>query len=359
MDLSSLARTRAALSRAAARFILQSPRLRALAGNKRKRPVDGRVVDDEIAAILGLDELISNTDLRRSPPPVSRARMAESVLVGEAEPLTGLHTRNLSFEGPRGPIPARLYEPHDLEAPSPGLVYIHGGGWVVCDLDTHDTFCRRLALRGGARVLSIDYRLAPENRFPAAVEDSVAAFRFAAANASSLGMDPRRLGVGGDSAGGNLSAVVAQKTRGDEHPPALSVLIYPAVDATRSHRSHSTLGEGWFLTTAMINWYLSHYIDGTGTDLKNPELSPLFADDFKGISPTLVYTAGFDPLRDEAEVYAGRLRDAGVPVQYHCFEELIHGFTLMTGLSRASHDASERIAREVGEALRGGVGIEK
>jgi len=197
----------------------------------------------------------------------------------------------------------------------------------------------------------VDYRLAPEHRYPAAVEDTVAAFRWLASSAPSLDIDPRRIAVAGDSAGGNLSAVIARRTRSDAVRPALQVPIYPALDTRRAQASHTTFAEGWFLTRGMIDWYYDHYGPDHATR-SEPDFSPLLADDLAGVAPALVYSAGFDPLRDEAAEYVERLRAAGVSAQLVCFATMMHGFALVTGVCAAAREASERIAREIGEALR-------
>jgi acetyl esterase len=226
---------------------------------------------------------------------------------------------------------------------------MHGGGWVTGDLDTHDRFCRRLAVVGGLRVLAFDYRLAPENPFPAGVEDAVTGFRAAAASAGDLGIDPARLGIAGDSAGGNLAAVVARRTAGDALRPRVAGLIYPAVDLTCAAASHRTFGARYILTAPMIAWYLARYAP---RDLRHPDASPLLAPDVASAPHTLVYTAHFDPLRDEGEAYAARLRDAGLAVTARRFPTLPHGFVVMAGVSRAAAAASDEIAGELGAALR-------
>jgi acetyl esterase len=238
---------------------------------------------------------------------------------------------------------ARLYVPDGAPRPAPALVYFHGGGWVVCDLDTHDGLCARLARDGQCRVISVDYRLAPEHRFPTAVEDACAAVAWVRDNAERLGVDPARIAVAGDSAGGNLSAVVARRMR---DAVAFQVLLYPAVDATRSCPSHDSMGERYFLSQENIDWYLGHYVP-KGGDLKHPDLSPLFAEDLAGLPPALVITAGFDPLRDEADAYAQRLREAGVQVEYREHESLIHGFLLMYEAIPAAARASDALCQDV------------
>jgi len=344
--LSLIRRGRAAIERPLLRALLRIAALRRRLARGRSQPVEGEALDEEIAALLALDDVTRDSDLRGRTPARARKKLAESVRVVDGAPVTGVGARDEIAGGVR----ARLYAPDDLAAPSPGIVYFHGGGWVTGDLDSHDRLCRRLAQLGRMRVLAVDYRLAPEHPFPAAVDDAIAGFRGAATDAARLGLDPARLGVAGDSAGGNLSAVVARRTRGEAHRPALAGLIYAAVDATRSSPSQRTFGERYLLTGAMIDWYLGHYTDPAHH--RHPDVSPLLADDVGGVGPTLVYTAHFDPLRDEAEAYARRLSDAGVEVEVRRFPNLVHGFALLGGGSRAADAATDEIARELGAALR-------
>lgn len=349
-----MARTRASFTRATARAIVKSAVLRRPFIGKRREPVDGRTVDLEIAATLGLDDLSGTSDLRRCTPRQARARVAESIAACNDELSSDVSITDLEFQGPAGPLRARTYTPTDLAAPSPGIVYIHGGGFVTCDAETHDTFCCRLAAVGRVRVVSVEYRLAPENPYPAAADDAVAGFRWVASHENELGLDAKRLAVSGDSAGGNLSAVVGLRTRRDELRPFLQVPIYPALDATCALPSHTALGDKWFLTSPMIEWYYGHYFGPDIARRQEPEGSPLLAPDVGGLPAALVYTAGFDPLRDEGEAYAKRLIEQGVPARYTCFDSLIHGFVLITALSDAARAAADRIALETGEALRTG-----
>jgi len=235
-----------------------------------------------------------------------------------------------------GPLPLRLYRPLGLAADGAGagaplLVYLHGGGWVIGDLDTHDTACREIAAGAGCLVLSVDYRLAPEHRFPAAFDDSLAALRWAREHAAELGADPARFAVGGDSAGGNLAAAVALAERDAGHALALQLLIYPVTDMRALAPSHAHNGQGYSLTRDSIAYYRGHYVPDPD-QWRDWRASPLLAPDLRGVAPALVLTAGFDPLRDEGRQYADALSAAGVPVQYLCFERQIHGFFLMGGL---------------------------
>jgi acetyl esterase len=230
-----------------------------------------------------------------------------------------------------GGIGLRIYRPLGAaaEATLPALVHFHGGGWVIGDLDTHDTLCRELANGAGVAVVSVDYRLAPEHRFPAAVDDAIAATRWVRTNARLLHIDAARLAVGGDSAGGNLAAVVSLAERDAGHALAYQLLIYPATDQRRGHESHRVNAEGYLLTRDSMDYYHGHYFGGSKAHDTHWRASPLLAADLSRLPPALVLTAGFDPLRDEAAEYADRLAAAGVPTSYVCFERQIHGFVPM------------------------------
>jgi acetyl esterase len=243
-----------------------------------------------------------------------------------------------------GGRPARLYVPSGLAAPSPLLVFFHGGGWVVGSPASHDASCRLLAHDAGVRVLSVDYRLAPEHPFPAAADDAEAAFLWAVGHAGELGADPDAIAIGGDSAGGNLAAVTARRTRDAGGPqPAFQLLIYPATDFSRPRRASATqFGQGYLLTTDRMDWFEDHYVPDGALKL-HPDASPLLADDLAGLAPAHVATAAGDPLRDEGEAYAARLRAAGVPVSVHRHAHL-HGFFSMT----ASPSARRSVAHLAG-----------
>ncbi len=259
--------------------------------------------------------------------------------------------RDLSADGPAGPIPLRLYRPA-ADGTLPVLVYFHGGGWVIGDLDTHDVLCRQLALGAGCAVVAVDYRMGPEHRFPAAVDDCLAATRWVGANAATLGVDPSRLAVGGDSAGGNLAAVVAIAARDAGGPPiAYQLLIYPATDQRRVAPSHTTNAQGYLLTADSMRYYHDHYIDDPKHDL-DWRASPLLAPDLSGLPPALVLVAGYDPLRDEGVQYAQKLTEAGVRTALVSFERQIHGFVPM---GRALDEANEAVAM-CADALARGLG---
>src|SRR4051794_2981938 len=242
-------------------------------------------------------------------------------------------TQQHTVAGAAGGLGARLYVPAGAPAPGPLLVYWHGGGWVEGSVATHEPSCRLLAHLAGVRILSVDYRLAPEHPFPAAVDDAVAAYRDAGARAADFGADPARLAVGGDSAGGNLAAVTALALRGDPAAPAFQLLIYPALDATGNHASRRLFADGFLLTADDIAWYQDQYVPDRERRT-DPRVSPLLAPDLAGLPPAHVATALADPLRDEGERYAERLRAAGVRVAVQRHPQL-HGFFNLTAMRSA------------------------
>ncbi len=238
-----------------------------------------------------------------------------------------------------GSVPVRLYRPTATQTPQPVLVYLHGGGWTIGDLDTHDVLCRQLARDGACAVVSVDYRMGPEHRFPVAVEECVEAFSWVQAQAQALHLDASRMAVGGDSAGGNLAAALCLVQREAGRPmPAFQMLIYPATDMRAVAPSHTTNGQGYMLTNDSINWYRGNYI-ADQADWSDWRASPLLASSHAGLPPALVLTAGFDPLRDEGLQYANALSAAGVPTQYVCFERQIHGFITMGRVIEEAHTA--------------------
>jgi acetyl esterase len=243
-------------------------------------------------------------------------------------------------------VPIRIYHPRSRRKPRPVLVYFHGGGFVVGSIASYDGVCRALARGADAIVVSVGYRLAPEDRFPAGLDDAIAATRWVIAEGASFGANTRAVAVGGDSAGGNLAAVVAHETRDDTVRPIFQLLVYPAVDLTCSMPSHQLFREGYMLTARGIAWYLANYVNDEN-EKTNPRASPLFAPDFRGLPPALVLTAGFDPLRDEGRAYAEKLRAAGVETVHRCSEGSIHGFFsfggVFAGSRRVVHDSARAL----------------
>jgi acetyl esterase len=252
----------------------------------------------------------------------------------------------LAIPAPHGTIPARVYTPKTPRLAgglAPCLVFFHGGGWVIGDLDSHDVVCRKLADEGRLIVISVDYRLAPEHKFPAAIDDAIAATKWIAGHASKLGIDATRVSVGGDSAGGNLAAVVAIAAR-DGNGPAIAgqVLIYPAIDFAMTHPSHSEPETSILLTHTVIKWFRDHYLNGAA-DVHDWRASPARAKTLIGLPPAYVLTAGADPLRDEGDEYADRLKQAGVAVTWRHFPGQFHGFFTMGKLLQQANVAASEI----------------
>jgi acetyl esterase len=315
---------------------LPHPVLRALVG----RPV---AIDDQrlhVEAQLGL-KLLS---LARAPqlceltPEQARSRVAQDAATFAGPAVELGRVQQLEIDGNGTPLRARLYVPAKAPSSGPLLVYYHGGGFVVGDLDTHDNSCRFLARQAGVRMLAIDYRLAPEHPFPAAFDDALAAFRFATTHAHELGADPQRIAVGGDSAGGNLAAGVAQLAAADERAPAFALLLYPWLDLAEKRSSYRLFGDRFYLTKSDLDWYRSHYLAAPAA-AADPRCSPLRAEDLKRLPPTYIATAGFDPLRDEGEEYAARLQEAGVQVALRRHPGLIHGFFNTVAVGHAGREA--------------------
>lgn len=256
---------------------------------------------------------------------VDDARAGYAQIAVQPGPDVAQVTDRVVTGGPHGDFAVRVYHPTAGSDSLGCLVWIHGGGFVIGDLETADSTCRVLANSAQVVVVSVDYHLAPEHPFPAAIDDVVTALQWVVADARGLGVDPTRLAVGGDSAGGNLTAVACQLARDAGGPPiAFQLLVYPAVDLVGDYESRHTNGEGYFLTTETMEWFGRQYL--SGRDPATPRVSPILASDFSGLPPALVLTAGFDPLRDEGVAYADALEAAGVPVERVHFEDEIHGF---------------------------------
>jgi acetyl esterase len=317
--------------------------------------LDGQQLDPGIHALLRLAKLSGeeSTAEGRSPEQAREEnRYGTAAAAGPPLPMARVEPR--SIPGPAGEIPARLYvAPAAAPPPRPLIVYLHGGGWTIGDLDTQDSSCRFLAAHSGAAVLSVDYRLAPEHPFPAAVEDALAAFGWAAGAAAELDADPARIAVAGDSAGGNLAAAVSLLARdGDGPRPALQALIYPVTDAAGRQRSRDLFAAGFLLTKADMDWFERHYLPEPPMR-EDPRVSVLRAADLSGLPPAYVATAGFDPLRDEGEAYAERMRAAGVSVALRRHPGLIHGFANMAAVSRAARAAMLELAGALRMGLAG------
>ncbi|UJW34596.1 alpha/beta hydrolase [Saccharothrix sp. AJ9571] len=333
-------------------YALPTPVKRLIAGAPIR--LDGQELALDAQLLLRLQQL-TGAELAGHSVERSRADLDVSRHLVSGKPIEPVHTRELTIPAPTGGIEATLYTPEGLPEPSGLLVFFHGGGWVVGTRNSHDNTARFLAKHAGVRVLSVDYRLAPEHPFPAAAEDALAAFDYAHAKAGELGADPARIAVGGDSAGGNLAAVTALVTTRRGGPaPAFQLLFYPAVDLSTRRRSREIFGDGFFLTDAQMTWFADHYAP-EGVDRTDIRMSPLLAEDLSGLPPAYLATAGFDPLRDEGEAYAKKLEEAGVPVALNRQEDLIHGYVNFLGIGRRFREATA----EAAGALRLGLSKKK
>ncbi|MBG98760.1 MAG: hypothetical protein CMN58_00265 [Solibacterales bacterium] len=307
-------------------------------------------LDPDVERLLHRFVLAGRPSLHTLTPEQARANTralmdlrGNSVAVGSVE--------NTMLPGPAGKIPIRIYRPAG-KGPFPLLIYYHGGGWVLCDLDTHDNTCRIFCALAQCVTVSVDYRLAPEHKFPAAVDDCYAALEYLAKDAIQMGADPLRLAVGGDSAGGNLAAVVAQLAR-DRGGPVLShqLLLYPIMDTLSFNTmSYKKFAKGYFLEKAGMEWFCEHYLNDP-SDAADPRTSPLLSKDLTRLPAAQIATAGFDPLRDEGAAYARRLKEAGIPVDYICYGEIIHGFAGMVGVIPSAKKAMAEIAERLRQAL--------
>ena len=314
--------------------------------------LDGQTLASDIHVLVRIAALVRGGGLSEGlDPAVARAeRRREAEIVGERAPIPMARVEAVQIPGPAGTIDARLYVPPG-PPPSALLVYCHGGGWVIGDLETHDSPCRFLAAHSGVQVLAIDYRLAPEHPFPAAAGDAFAAYAWASANAARFGVEPARIGLGGDSAGGNLAAVASLLAREEGAPsPAMQMLIYPVTDCSQELPSRGTFSEGFVLTRRDMNYYEDHYLP-PGVDRGDPRVSVLQADDLSGLPPAYVASAGFDPLRDEAEAYALRMREAGVRVTLRRHPGLVHTYASLTAICPTARQAM----LEAAAALRAGL----
>lgn len=322
----------------------------------RRVVVDGNTLDTTLQLMLtlqkasGLGGLVASDD-------VAVARDQLRALAGFIDAPVVVDTAEVTVDGAAGTLRARHYIcPSSSRAGRPDgapgtplLVYYHGGGFAVGDIATHDALCRLLCRDADVHVLSVEYRRAPEHRAPAAVDDAYAAYRWAVEHAAELGADPQRIAVGGDSAGGNLAAVVALLARDDRiHPPALQLLLYPVVYSFHGDtRSKALFSEGFFLTKRDMDWFETMYLDGASIGSADPRISPLLAEDLTGLPPAIVVTAGFDPLRDEGDRYAEALAAAGVAVDHRRFGTLVHGFANFFPLGGDSANATADVVSAV------------
>ena len=307
--------------------------------------IDGQTLDPQVQLILSIRQRLRTPSLCAPTHAEGRARFRREMLLFKGPETPVAEVREFDVEGGDGsPLRVRHYAPDGGDANL--LVYLHGGGFVIGDLDTHDEPCRLLCRHARVNVLSVAYRLAPENPFPAGLEDARAALRWAQGNAASLGASPARVSVGGDSAGGNLATVAARLAARDGVAPVAQLLVYPATDAAARYPSKSLFSDGFFLSDDECEAFFGHYTGATAATREDPRVSPLRADDLRGMPPALVVTAGFDVLRDEGEAYAEALRAAGADVRLRRFPSLGHGFINMTGVSPAARRATVELARD-------------
>ena len=306
-------------------------------------------LDPQAQAVLDFLGLTAMPGIETLTPSAARDRYAT---LSEARRQFGLEpvhqVRDIKIPGPAGEIPIRLYMP-DVPKPAPALVYFHGGGWVIGNIESHDHVCRSLANKVPCVVASVDYRLAPEAKFPAAVDDSYAAVEWIAANAAGLDIDPGRIAVGGDSAGGNLAAVISHMARDRKGPRlAFQLLIYPGTDMRMTAPSIDENADGPLLTKVSMVWFMDHYLTGD-RDKENPMASPLLASDFSRLPPAFILTAECDPLRDEGEAYAHRLQQAGVRADLRRYAGMPHGFFSFA----AALDTGKQALEDTAASLRG------
>lgn len=350
-DVTPTTRLKGAALRAV--FRLPDPILARLAGAPVTRR--HRTLDPQMKLLLALQAL-EGPAAETVPIPQGRRIIRDgAAVVGGRLPIGSVHDRTV--DGPGGPLPLRVYAPRGLTGTAPALVFFHGGGWIYGDLDSHDAVCRFLAEQAGVRVVAVDYRLAPEHPFPAAVDDCLAAYDWVLTHADGLGIDPQRVAVGGDSAGANLATVVAQQVTGRTEqpagvvPPAFQLLIYPVVDFVERRPSRTEMETGFFLTGDFIDLAAGCY-RSSGPDAADPRLSPLRGK-LEGLPPAYVVTAGFDPLLDEGQAYAEAMQAAGVEVTYVCEDGLIHSFANMVALGTAAPAAMRRAGRALRRGLHG------
>ncbi|MGH2954561.1 MAG: alpha/beta hydrolase [Solirubrobacterales bacterium] len=328
---------------------LPAPVKRVLSG--RPIRVDGQTLHPDAQLLLASERRLGIGIDLGAPAAEQRAMVERQERLVHGATIAVGSVSERTVPSPGGSLPARLYVPAGAPQRGPLTVYLHGGGWVVGGLDTHDQVCRLLCREADVRVLSVAYRLAPEHPFPAAVEDAVAALRHALGDASELGADPTAISIAGDSAGANLATVACRIVRDEGGPlPVLQGLIYPRCDMTRRYRSRDLFAEGFYLTEAELSTWEPLYT--AGHDLADTRLSPLRADDLSGLPGAYVLVAGFDPFRDEVGAYAAALADAGVPVTVGSELDLFHGFVSAVGISARFRAALGRLAAAISEASR-------
>jgi acetyl esterase len=308
-------------------------------------------IDPDTQAVLDMIRLAGRPPFETLTPDEARQAYAASRRLLQPQPEDVAESRDTTVPGPLGPIGVRFYRPAGTAASDvlPALIWYHGGGWLLGDLDSHDVPCRRFANAAHCRVIAVDYRMAPEHVFPAAVDDCAAVTKYVFDNVAALGVDASKVAVGGDSAGGNLAAVMALMSRDGTLPPlAFQLLIYPATDMTMTTVSSTTIGPGVPLTSATMKWFIDYYAKGHETDWR---ASPIRVASVTGTAPALVLTCTHDPLRDEGIDYAKRLEREGVRVVHLHYSDQIHGFMSMGRLIRAADQAIDVMARVLKQTL--------
>jgi acetyl esterase len=309
------------------------------------------MLDPQAAALLKLLQDLQVPPVQTQTPAQAREAYRARRAYSQPDPPVVGSVNDHAVEASGARFMVRVYQPQDRPAtPQPALVYFHGGGWTIGDLDTHDVLCRTLCAQSGVVVIAVDYRMGPEHPFPAAYLDSLSAYQWVCQHASELGVDPARVAVGGDSAGGNLAAAICLGLRGSERPPAYQLLIYPATNMNLITESHRTNGQDYLLTRQSIEWFRANYLRQQA-DQNDWRASPLLAASHADLPPALVLTAGYDPLRDEGLQYADALSRAGVPCQYVCFERQIHGFITMGRIIAEANTAVSLCAQALRQAM--------
>jgi acetyl esterase/lipase len=329
---------------------LPAPVLRMMAGGQAVT-VAGRTLDPQFQLMAHAAK--SGPKMTDFPAPVARAAAAAGFKAAAAPIEPGVEVEDFDIPAPHGPLPARAYRPDNQDPSAPVFVYLHMGGGVIGDLETGHAFCSILAKGARCAVVSVDYRLAPEHKFPAGLDDSLFAYRWTRDNAVRFGAPPGLAAIGGDSMGGNFAAIICHDLKKAGEPqPVLQVLIYPATDMASDTPSMTTFADAFPLTSETMTWFMGHYAP-EGVALTDLRLSPMREDDLRGLAPAIVVTAGFDPLSDQGEVYARKLSAAGVPAVYRCYDSLAHGFIGFTGLVKAADKASREIAALVRQGFDG------
>jgi acetyl esterase len=320
---------------------LPPPLLQMMSGGEAVK-LGGRTLDHQIQMMAYAGRTAPK--MTSFPPAVARASAAKSFKDAQGPLEPGVTSEDFDIPAPHGPLPARSYRPDNQDPKAPVFVYLHMGGGVIGDLDTGHAFCSILAKGARCAVVSVDYRLAPEHPFPAGLDDSLFAYRWVRDNAARFGAPAGIAAIGGDSMGGNFSAVICQDLKAAGEPqPVLQLLIYPATDITSETQSMTTYADAFPLTRETMEWFMAHYVP-EGIDHSHLRLSPMKAPDLSGLAPAIVVTAGFDPLSDQGEVYAHKLLEAGVPALYRCYDSLAHAFIGFTGVVKAADIAAREIA---------------